>query len=205
MNGLQKFWDDLLCDVAFQNSWWNHRFTRPGLPDFRVSRELEGPALSALAVRRYEKGFLEELVRLHAPVIDQPLDLKPFLAITPHFRDRVEQVIEVLRRVLAISEPVVHLGLIDRTLPRPESSALCVASRSGGYANGAGTMTDFGEWRLDVYRPGRLRVSMEVREEYGTESDWSIELQHGAATEVKPLLDAFLEAGLHVTDKVAAL
>lgn len=195
------FWTAVLGPCWDPESNW-HAWSL-SLPEGRQVRirpgDLTRAEILALTERCSEPGFCDRMARLHAaaPHVDR-IDPAPFLAIEPSF-PRIEDRLAVLRRTLGLTALPRHLGTIDAPLPRPADATFTVTTRCASHPNGAGSMTLFEDWRIDVHAPVRVHVAIEASHEQGTPTQWSMVVSHESEAGAARLLEAFRAAGLHAS------
>lgn len=200
---LEAFWSALLEEGALYNRWYRAQLSLPHQGDLEVPRD--EMKLTGLAVRRSEPGFTRSLAELHAQHLDGPFPLELAREIDPHPPREVRQVIEVLRKALGIEVRLRHYGDRAENFRIPEHEPFTLVERHGAFANGAGTMTSYSVWQLDLRQPVRLQIVVEEEFEYGP-SSWSTTLRALEGTALEPLVDAFEERELSLrTQFVKAL
>lgn len=200
---MRQFWGEILAsDWDPESNWYGWQLVQADHVIVKSDREtLSRELLHALGVRRHEPDFLEQLVALHRVQLRaRQFDPHAFLALEPRLV-RIDPILTVLREALSLNAPLHHLGKLRHELARPAGANFTVATHSGSYPNGAGTVTHSETWRLDLYAPTRLRLELQVSDEEGTEPSWSRTLEARAGQDLQPLIDAFLERGLHVSPR----
>jgi hypothetical protein len=207
VRAFQEFWSKTLGPSWDPEAeWYRWSLRIPGRKPVCLRQGEVSPAeLYALTERSRERGFLDRMARLHAAATDaERVDVAPFLAIEPTFAE-IEDRLQVLRAVLSIATPPRHLGRIGHALPRPADATFTVTTQDGSYANGAGTMTDFAEWCVDVHAPVRVQVQIAATYDYPTPASWSIDVLHDPQTPVQQLVDALRERGFYASDRPGTL
>lgn len=198
---LKVFWKRVLFDadsLSPSSIWFSSHLRVPGKPQVSLPRDEH--AMGALYARRWEEGFVDAVVKRHAELIDQPLDLAALQALPVHLRNDITEVLEVLRRALGISLPLVHLGTCEKPLQAPPGESLGFTHSSNVYPNGAGTITEVSDWNFMLRGPLNLDLRLSCSFEW--DAQWSRDLVHEpTSVSLQPLMDAFKERELSVQFK----
>ncbi|MBL8914689.1 MAG: hypothetical protein JNM17_28550 [Archangium sp.] len=197
---LDAYWKNAIGYSWERNRASNWKLSIPGRGDFCL--DPDDRTLRALQQRMSEHGFREQAVRIHAGML-ATFELEKILSI-PARLDSIDHIVELIREAMDLTDPLRHVGEVECALARPPGATFTVATLHGAYANGAGTMTDYDQWVLDLYEPSRVSVSIERTSEYINES-WTLKVRHDPGTVIAPLMDAFHQHGLHASAVVTRL